>query len=474
MRIERSGQDSPPTLLASMGNDIDCDVLATGFARWLERRRWHPLRVSRDFALLASNDATLRLERSGDALLVVVRKQEGDLRAEITLTLGAQSYEPHSLQIRFKSPLGESTFKLVQNEVRFLAAAHLDASVFEARVPSPEALRTPSATAPRKRPERASDAPDPQSLEATLRHALHQAGACLGEPVEVVRGTDGTLAVRGIVGTSGVKAAILTELERSGVPDSVSLDIRTRAEAISMAEGRVQLQGPSARPGLEAVSPSSVRSLLLEADLIAYFRTRDPLKPADSVGRDLSAFAGEAVDRADDLLRSAWALRRLAERYGPRAAEILPPEAGALVREMCQDHLQGLAAASRKNADWTLPALDAIAVSRGVEAGPSGAISQSAATTRSWPDSFLSLFEAANSIHRDTLALLTVRMGASEVPASGAGRDPSPDVETVDQTLRRLLATSRAFGGEVTRTTDAFAAGSDPAPAAPLARGALR
>ena len=478
VRINRPGQDPQPTLLASMGNGIDCDILATGFARWLEGRHWQPLRVSRDFALLVSNGATLRLERSAGVLLVVAHKQEGDLRAEITLTLGAESFEPHSIQIHFQSPNGESTFKLVQNEVRFIAASHLDASVFEARIPPPTGLRSRSAPATRPQPGKASTSLDRRTLEAKLRHALHEAGACLGEPVEVVRAANGPLAVRGIVGTREMKAAILMALDRSNLPDAVPVDIQTQAESIGSAERGIEFAGPSVRPAINADSPIArskpVSGLPLRSDLTAYFRAADPPRSADLVGKDLSAFAEGAVDRADDVLRRAWALRRLAERYGPSTAESISPEAAALVREMCRDHLHGIANAARRSADWTLPALAAIEISKGVDEGAPQQISPSLAPTRSWSESFLSLFDAANSIHSDTLALLTVRLDVTEGPASEQGRARSLDIGDVDQTLRRLLARLRAFGPEVTRTANAFATSSDPVPAVPLGREAER
>ncbi|MDE2893385.1 MAG: hypothetical protein OXN86_12900 [Chloroflexota bacterium] len=478
-RVDRTVTERPPTLLASMGNGIDCDLLASGFARWLEARRWHPLRVSLDFALLASDDATVRLERSGGVVFVVAQKQRGGLRAEVTLALDAESYEPHWLQIHFRSPQGESTFKLVQNEVRLIAASHLDLSVFEARVPSRGAVRDRSARVPRPRSEPAPDPLEPQVVEARLRHALHAAGACLGEPVEVVRGADGMPALRGIVGTRDMKEAILAALERSHALDSVPVDIRTREEAARDDGFRRDFdEVPFARPSVEAGGSSArsapIRGLVLAADLTAYFRAADPLKSADSVEQDLGVFAGEAVERAEDLLRRAWALRRLGERYGSLDRETVSPEVADLVREMFQDHLHGLGASARAGADWTLPALGAIAEARGARERAPEPTAQSAVPASPWPEAFLSLFEAASSIHRDTLALLTVRLDVTEAQASAAGRGDSADVEDIDRTLRRLLGTSRALGPQIARIADAFAAGTHPEPTALLEQGTRR
>lgn len=478
-RVDRTVPERPPTLLASLGNDIDCDRLASGFARWLEARRWHPLRVSRDFALLASDDATVRLERSGGVVFVVAEKHQGGLRAEITLALDAESYEPHWLQIHFRSPQGESTLKLVQNEVRLIAASHLDASVFEARVPSQGALRDRSAPAPQPRSEPAPDRPNPQVVEARLRHAVHRAGACLSEPVEIVRGADGMPALRGIVGTADMKKAILAALERSEGLDTVRVDIRTRQEALRDDGYRPDFDEiPFAPPSLDAGRSSArsapLRGLVLASDLTAYFRAADSLKSADSLEQDLSAFAEKAVERAEDLMRCAWALRRLAERYGSGDGETLPPEAADLVRGMFRGHLHGLGTSAAASADWTVPVLSAIANARGAGERAPEAASRSAVPPSSWPEAFRSLFEAASSIHSDTLALLTVRLDVTDTPAGAAGRDDSADVEDIDDTLRRLVGTSRALGPQIARIADRFAASTHSAPPALLEQGTRR
>ena len=186
LRIDAPSQGRQPTLLASMGSGVDSHLLASGFARWLERRQWRRLRMSSDFALLAASDAVLGLERAGDVVFVVAHKQEGNLSAEVTLTLDAESYQARSLLIHLRSPQGEATFKLVRNEVRFVAASNLDRSVFEARVPTIGALRPPSS--PARQAETApeeSAGPDVLEVEAKLLHAVHAAGACLGEPIGV-------------------------------------------------------------------------------------------------------------------------------------------------------------------------------------------------------------------------------------------------------------------------------------------------
>ena len=469
-RIDQSDEGHQPTLLASMGNGIDCDVLANGFMRWLEGRSWQPVQVSNDFALLASDKTSLRLERAGDVLLVVAYKQVGELRAEVTLTLSAESYEPYSLRIHFSGPQGQATVKLVQNEVRFMTAAHLDTSVFEASLRPTSAVRAEPAPAPRLQSEPVAGRTDPSAVEARLRYALHEAGACLGEPVQVLLDSNGKLAVGGIVGTRETKARILMELERSDVPDSVLVDILTRAEAIAnAAESLSRSQGLSAQPGIQPVGPTlrggAVRSVPLTADLTAYFRKNDLSDSQTSIGEELGAFTEGAVDRADSLLQSAWALRRLAEHYGESANKDLSPEAAALVREMANDHLSAFAAAARKSEEWILPVLDAVAASRGVELEASGTVSQTAAAAMSWSDAFLSLFESANSIHKDTLTLVTVRLNLSDVSEGVTARDRSVDV---DQTLRRLLEASRALGAEADRTTQVFAAVSDGVSAASL------
>ena len=474
-RIDQVGGGRQPNLLASMGNGMDCDALARGFMRWLEGRSWQPVDLSADFGFLASDGTALQLERTGDVLLVVAHRQVGESRAEVTLALSAESYQPYFLQIHFMGPQGASTVKLVPNEVRFIAAAHLDASVFEARLPSDRPERARSVPPPRPQSVPASDSPDPRTMEARLRYALHEAAACLGEPVQVVLGSRDRFAVRGIVGTSETKARILAELARSDVPASVSVDILTRAEAIAnVAESRSQSQSTSVQPGIRP--PTEVRgaagSVPIAADLITYFQRNGLSNSPSSIREQLGAFTRGAVDRADGLLQGAWALRRLAEQYGERTTADFSPEAVALVREMADDHISAFAADVHESADWMLPVFAAVAKSRGVEAGAFGPDWHPAAQARpSWPDSFLALFESASSIHEDTLALVTVRLDISNVPAGAISWDRSINVE---QTLVRLLQAFRTLRSEIARTPDAFAAISEPASAMPLGRGLQR
>ncbi len=472
-RIDTPGRRSHPSLLASMGDGIECEVLAAGFARWLERRQWHPLRVSRDFALLAASDATLRLERSGDAILVVARRQEEDLSAEVILTLDAESYEARSLVVQFWTPEGEAALKLVRNEVRFITASDFDTSVFEARIPVPNTSRVSSSPAKRSEPNpQASASRDLWTVEASVRHALHEAGACLGEPVEVERIEDRALAVRGVVGTNEMKAAILAALQRAETPDWVVLDIRTRAGAIAADALGIEVEWPATRTSVETAGPrdGAALGLPLAADLTAYFRADDPQRSSDLVGKGLTDFAYEAVERSDDLLQRAWALKKLAERYGAAREEVIPPKVQPLVEAMVRDHLVGIATAGRARADLVLPVLNAIAASRGVDAGIQGEISHRQVLADAWPDLALSLFETTSSIHKNTLALLTVRLPVIDGSANGAGPADSEDVD-IDRTLARLLAATRSFEAEVTRTERAFAGRASLPTAAPSERG---
>ena len=473
IRINRSDRAQESTLLTSIGSGLDCDALASGFVRWLEGRDWQPVQVSNDFALLASDDAAMQLERSGGVLLVTAHRQVGELRAEVTLTLGAESYEPHSLKIHFSGPRGEATVTLVQHEVRFIAASHLDTSVFEARAPSARVARV--RPVPQLQSGPTSVGPDSRTVEARLRYALHEAAACLGEPVEVVLDETGKFVVRGIVGTSEMKARVLMELENSGLADSVSMDILTRAEAVANAEARIHDQGASVPPAIRHSSPSGgrgpVQSIPLTTDLTAYFGAGNLSHPQISVGEELSAFTQGAVDRAEVLLQIAWALRRLAERYGQESGDNVSPEAAALVREMAQDHLSGIAAAVRESADWMLPTLDAVASRRGVEVEVPRAVPQPPEAAKHWPDSVLSLFGSVDTIHKHTLALLTVRLDFQDVPKTARGQDRAADV---DRILRQLLESHRTISLEVIRTTEEFAAISAPVSATPLAWGSQR
>ena len=121
-----------------------------------------------------------------------------------------------------------------------------------------------------------------------------------------------------------------------------------------------------------------------------------------------------------------------------------------------------------------LPALGVIAASRGVDAANERDEDLGTTAAGHGPDSLLSLFERASSIHRDTLSLLTVRLTVSDAYASGSGPTEAGDADDVDLMLGRLLAASRSFEAEVAGTASAFAEGARQAPAAPNGQEAAR
>ena len=434
IRVRHAGTAGPVTLLAAMEAGFDCERLVRGFVRWLESRDWQPVRVARDFAVLASGEMALRLKRSGDLLLVSARRETDEMQAEFTLAVSAESFNPYSLRIRFAGPQGAARITLVQQEVRFVAAAHLDASVFEPSLPRPRSTQTvssPSATVP-------DWALDAQTVEARLRYALHRADACWAEPVAVAVEPNGRFALRGIVGAADTKARLLAELARLELTELVSVEVATRAEALAsdLRRDRADLTAAPAIASLP-LAPGALpaREVLLQSDLAVYFRKSLAVGAEGSVAEAIAQFTAETVDRVEDLLESGWALRRLAERYGPESTAGLPAEAHALVREMTREHVAAFLEASRRGAESMLPVLEGVAESRGlaVATGPSAA---QLAPAGSWADALLGLFGTAERIHEDALALVTVRLNVAPTEAAQSRIRPAE----VDRILRRLVA----------------------------------
>lgn len=469
IRVRHAGTAGQVTLLAALEAGFDCERLVRGFVRWLEGRDWQPVRVAHDFAVLASGEMALRLERSGDLLLVSASRETGDLQAEFTLAVSAESFEPYSLRIRFAGPQGAARITLVQQEARFVAAAHLDASVFEPSLPrprSPQTVPRPSATAPGR-------ALDAQTVEARLRYALHRADACWAEPVAVAVEPNGRFALRGIVGAAETKARLLAELARLELTELVSVEVATRAEALAsgLRRGRADL---TAAPAIASppLAPGALpaREVLLHSDLAVHFGESLAVGPDGSVAEAITQFTAETVDRAEDLLESGWPLRRLAERYGAESNADLPAEAQAVIREMKREHVAAFLDASRRSAESMLPVLEGIAESRGIAMAtvPSAAPLSPAG---SWADAFLGLFGTAERIHGDALALVTVRLNVG--PTSAAQSLPRP--ADVDRILRRLIAGIHRLEREAISAADLEAAlpqlGSAPVLGQPTQKG---
>jgi anti-sigma factor RsiW len=199
-------------------------------------------------------------------------------------------------------------------------------------VPEPE-LSPPKLSVPPHTPEINRQAV--AEAEVAALYALHRLRLCLGEPVEVVRRPDGSVEVRGVVGDEALLSALTANLAGVRVRVPIRINVLTASEAIRLS---APAQVPDRRDALVRQSPLPIERKLDESAGNLETGRVDRHVPAG-----LAAVARDAVRYADAALAEAWALRRLADRYGsPAHSEAVSPEAGRLLEEMVGDHLDAL------------------------------------------------------------------------------------------------------------------------------------
>jgi len=162
------------------------------------------------------------------------------------------------------------------------------------------------------------DLQDTEDLEMDVRLALHRRGDCLTGALQVVRSAPGKIVIRGVIEDEAQKQQLLAALPTS---PALEKDIRTLDEAVAPSPAEV----PSFR---EITLPPTGE--IPGAELLRQ-------KHYDAQG--ITRLANEAFRLSRNARREAWALRRLAERYGPKETGALSPAARQKLERMLAEHL---------------------------------------------------------------------------------------------------------------------------------------
>jgi RNA polymerase sigma factor (sigma-70 family) len=169
-------------------------------------------------------------------------------------------------------------------------------------------------------------------LEVEVLTLLRQAGADLGEQINVTRTADGALYIKGLVDTDQRKMDILRALESVRSNPAVKIDLSTAAEAL--ARHKRQSTSTSSSSTVEQVESADSR-IPVYGDLHRYLSARGV--PEGDIDAESSRVAIRVSAYARQALQHAWALKRLAERFSLEDLRSLDPQAKqrwlALVRE---------------------------------------------------------------------------------------------------------------------------------------------
>ncbi|MCW5978276.1 MAG: hypothetical protein KIT09_09375 [Bryobacteraceae bacterium] len=455
---------------------LTCDELAAGFVRWLETRSWRRVTLSEGMlSLVDGHGVGLTLERAprdrGDRLRLAARRQTGSGVVEVILEVDAGNYEPLLLRVRYDAGERVSEVRIARKEFRPVAAGSVNPVVFEPMLPEARAeaalagRRGESQSAPASplSEAEATSGADRRGAEIRILYALHEAGACLGAPVQVIEQQGGELLVTGIVRSEAMKARILAGLAGMKLPRRIATDIVTNEEAAERARAGRSLGAVegSDRP-TATVEPSpeiaSEQAPPLEAELRAYFSVQ-PLPDASlpavdgsaQAGERVAAFTNRAATLAANALDEAWALRTLADGYGELTD--LDLASAVLLKQMIEDHLGALGDETARLRGWASPVLRAIAAGRGLEvAGSPRSARQTSPRPlfEIWPATCREAFAATEQMHDDVMALLAVNLKGANGTRSEDG-DGSATAKAIERLLRNLdrmdAVAARANGG---------------------------
>lgn len=188
--------------------------------------------------------------------------------------------------------------------------------------PAPRRVDLP-ATAPPFEP--GPTAADLDSAEVEAYAAVHRAGLCRGEDIEVLRVPGRSVRVSGVVEREQQRAAL--EAALAGVP---------------FAESAVLAAPPGGMPAAEAAAPAvrlEPRPPLLRERLEAYFLRH---APANQAARAMNEFSNQAVLLASAARWEAQALHRLASAFPSRRIQDMAHAQRAVLHTLIGEHRREL------------------------------------------------------------------------------------------------------------------------------------
>jgi len=328
---------------------------ASAFAGWRSRLKTPVESITE--TLLENGDKALTIATTAAETL----PKNAITKAEFVVR--RQDWHPVEQRLSVSEPVGFRSYEIRETSFEVVALGSLGASIFEQPVlPAPLALQSSSLD----RPLAAESQTDALELEIALFHRLHQAGACLGEEVRVVRGASAKPEVRGIVESLERKQE-LTRLfaEFPGVPVVI--------QAVSGEEKAVLAanSGTSEAPAADAASigtegdsePSPMKN-----HLVAHFARLD--LPAEARRPRMVEFSNQVISLSQSAHLHGWALRRLAERFNDVHLEKLSPQAVARFRSMANDHLRALSSVVGRCDEMLRPVLASLANAENAENRP--------------------------------------------------------------------------------------------------------
>jgi hypothetical protein len=488
--VARAPQTGQAITLGELSfEEASLEQLESGFLYWLSNRRWEPISIASDVNVFRRRDgveAEVELVTTDDgrqAYRVTARRETEWGTVELVAEVDARTYRPSIELLRLSNADRVVELRLRACRTQWLVSGIAERALFWPSVSiagepetladlRPQPARPPSGAAEHQERSRAPTAAELDLVEVQARYALHQAAACLGVPVRVGR-VDGRLVrVEGLVESAERKKELLARLAELSDSALLSIDINTVEEALRSASAAGPASERGAPAGVVSARGADERFEVVAADspireaLERYLRqapggaaAREKPRETPAPRELASEFSDQVISSSLANLTEAWALRRLAERYGAAGSEQSAP-AAELLRRMLADHHASLKARTAAIQSQVRPLLLTLAAKDRTAAPPAAGADDSGVNTpgdQGWAAQSLRIFHEIESTEALTTGLFAdsgyangVRQEASSERAAAALLQALPRLErrlqSVEQYLEALDAVAPQAG----------------------------
>ena len=415
--------------------------LESAFISWLETRCWTPVLLAALAARFANEaDATLGIDAvSGPdrerLLRLSARRDVGRFVIELQMDVEPESYRPRFQRLRYRTADGIFELQMIPEAPRPAPVAVFEpdrplliSSIPAARTDRPLAFVTESKSL--------TAIPDLTTVEIEALYALHGVRACLGEPVEVLRGASGVF-VRAVASTAERQRQLVEALTAVGYQPWLHFDIETTNEALThLGSASTHIMAPLTVPAFPLPTP------LLKKYL--------PSASRSDASKAAAQFSEEVLSRCELLVSEAWALQALAENHGNTDIRQLSGQAAWALEAMLNDHLMGL--------DLQISGLRKLL--EPVLGGIAGQADQAIADRLPhdspvlWSAEVFRIFEQSKEVHNLSRELLTGRI--QDGYARAIARQLTRDLAVLPSELQQTAQTARSVFGarnQITRRT---------------------
>lgn len=390
---------------------------------------------------------------------------------EVDLVVRAEDWHPVSQYLRVRAEEGEREYELTEIAFQVVSLDAIGPFVFAEPPVAPIVPATPASVV-----SSSPSAAELAAAEMEARSALHDVGADLGEPIEIVRTSSGKVEVRGLAETAERKQELLTALRDIPLVTVAIQTIEEAREAELKAPVASLPSPPEASPAPTAPEPMSAAPtpppfateevvasgrLPIQEELEKYFAARrrsDGSTEAERAGvrLDITEFSNKVLALCEGTLSEAWALRRLAERYSGEELAQFSPQSQWQLENLVRDHIRAMRERIEGAHTLLRPVLRSMAAEEAGGSKQSARPLSHGLLDAGWPAFSPPLFTTVQRIDRLASGLL-----------AGAGlplkeeSNPSGDVrlraQTPEQAIQTLLADLALLQAEFLRLEERLA-----------------